>query len=86
MHTYIHTYIHTSHKHSHNIHTFIHHTNIHTTSTSSSKNIPTHTINDGDHRNRYYFMCKVRINDDTVGDMEIEWQKNGGDIDGSFEM
>ncbi len=31
-------------------------------------------------------MCKVRVTDSTVGDMEIEWQTGSGDTDGSFEM
>ena len=35
---------------------------------------------------RYYFLCKVRVPDSMVGDMEIEWQKDSGDTDGSFEM
>ena len=34
----------------------------------------------------YYFVLKERVQDNTIGDMEIEWKKNDADTDGGFEM
>lgn len=34
----------------------------------------------------YYFVLKERVQDNTIGDMEIEWKKNGADTEGGFEM
>lgn len=38
------------------------------------------------HDSVYLFTIKVRVTDNTSGDMEIEWKKNDADTEGGFEM